>query len=279
MNYRKRKFINSLMKGTIFLLTAIPLMPLMLILFFLIKQGLSAINWEFLTHLPKPVGEEGGGVLNAIIGTILLISLSTIMAVPLGIGAGIYLSEVKDGKTSYLLRVCTDILQGTPSIVIGVIAYLWVVKPTRTFSAISGSVALGIMMLPMIVYSTEETLKLIPPSLKESSLALGVPYFRTICKVILPSGFSGILTGILLAVARIAGETAPLLFTAFGNPYVNINPLRPVNSLPLVIFNYASSPYPQWWNQAWGASFVLTAMVLAFNISAKLWTKRWKIKF
>jgi phosphate transport system permease protein len=163
--------------------------------------------------------------------------------------------------------------------VLGVIAYLWVVKPMKGFSALSGSVALAIMMLPMIIYSTEETLKLIPYSLKEAALALGVPYYRTILKVILPAGFSGILTGILLGIARIAGETAPLLFTAFGSPYLNLNPFKPTSALPLVVFNYASSPYPEWWRQAWGASFVLTVMVLIFNLAAKIGARKWKIRF
>ncbi|MDL1971016.1 MAG: phosphate ABC transporter permease PstA [Candidatus Desulfofervidaceae bacterium] len=278
-NYRKRQLVNTLMKGLVFFFTILSLVPLLFILFYLIKQGIGAINWEFLTHLPKPVGESGGGVFNAIVGTIILIVLSTLMAVPLGIGAGIYLAEVKAGKLAYLLRLGTDILQGTPSIVLGVIAYLWVVKPMKSFSALAGSVALAIMMLPMIICSTEETLKLIPYSLKEAALALGVPYYRTILKVILPAGFSGILTGILLGIARIAGETAPLLFTAFGSPYLNLNPLKPISALPLVVFNYASSPYPDWWRQAWGASFVLTVMVLVFNLAAKIGTRKWEIKF
>ncbi len=278
-NYRKRELINTLMKGLIFFFTTLSLVPLLFILFYLIKQGIGAINWEFLTHLPKPVGESGGGVFNAIVGTIILIILSTLMAVPLGIGAGIYLAEVKTGKLVYLLRLGTDILQGTPSIVLGVIAYLWVVKPMKSFSALAGSVALAIMMLPVIICSTEETLKLIPYSLKEAALALGAPYYRTILKVILPAGLSGILTGILLGIARIAGETAPLLFTAFGSPYLNLNPLKPINALPLVVFNYASSPYPDWWRQAWGASFVLTVMVLVFNLAAKIGARKWEIKF
>ena len=278
-NYRKRQLINTLMKGLIFFFTTLSLVPLLFILVYLIKQGIGAINWEFLTHLPKPVGESGGGVFNAVVGTIILIVLSTFMALPLGIGAGIYLAEVKTGKLAYLLRLGTDILQGTPSIVLGVIAYLWVVKPMKGFSALAGSVALAIMMLPMIIYSTEETLKLIPYSLKEAALALGVPYYRTILKVILPAGLSGILTGILLGIARIAGETAPLLFTAFGSPYLNFNPLKPISALPLVVFNYASSPYPDWWRQAWGASFVLTVMVLVFNLAAKIGARKWEIKF
>ncbi len=278
-NFRKRFIINKAIKIGIYFFTFLSIIPLIFILIYLIKQGIGAINWQFFTHLPKPIGEKGGGVLNAIIGTIILIAISTVIALPIGINAGIYLSEVKTGKIAYLLRLSTDILQGIPSIVLGVIAYIWIVKPMKSFSALSGSIALSIMMLPMIIYSTEETLKLIPHGLKEASLALGVPYHRTITKVIVPSGVSGILTGVLLGIARIAGETAPLLFTAFGSPYLNFNPVHPMNALPLVVFNYASSPYPAWWQQAWGASFVLTMMVLILNLTAKTGASRWKVKF
>lgn len=276
---KKRQFVNRCMQILFVLFAVFSLIPLLFILFYLIKQGIGAINWSFLTHLPRPVGETGGGVFNAIIGTFILIVLATLMAVPVGIWAGIYLSEEKTGKLAYLLHLCTDILQGTPSIVLGVIAYLWIVKPMKGFSAFSGSVALAIMMLPVVIYTTEEVLKLIPEALKEASLALGVPYYRTILKVILPVGLSGIVTGVLLGIARIAGETAPLLFTAFGSPYLNFNPFKPVNALPLVVFNYACSPYPEWWRQAWGASFVLTVMVLIFNLIGKLGASRWKIRF
>jgi len=275
--HKKRQFVNRCMQGLIAFFTTLSLVPLLFILFYLTKQGISSVSWTFLTHLPKPVGETGGGVFNAIIGTFILIGLATLLAVPIGIGAGIYLSEEKTSKLAYFLRLCTDILQGTPSIVLGVIAYLWLVKPMKGFSAFSGSVALAIMMLPMVIYTTEEVLKLIPHYLKEASLALGVPYYRTILKVILPAGLSGIVTGILLGIARIAGETAPLLFTAFGSPFLNFNPFKPVNALPLVIFNYASSPYPEWWKQAWGASFVLTVMVLLFNLAGKIGARKWKI--
>ena len=172
-----------------------------------------------------------------------------------------------------------EILQGIPSIVIGIIAYAWIVITLGTFSAFSGGIALSIMMLPVIVRATEETLKLIPDTLKEASLSLGVPYYRTILKVILPAGASGIATGVLISVARIAGETAPLLFTAFGNPFMEMNVLKPVNSLPLLIFNYATSPYPEWHALAWGASFVLVFFVLALNFFAKVVTRKWKVQF
>lgn len=278
-SYSRRIIINRIMEGVIFFFAFISLLPLTLILFYLAKKGMAAIDWQFLTHLPRPVGEEGGGVVNAIVGSAILIFCATLMAVPLGVGAGLYLSEAKEGKLSYWTRVAVDILQGSPSIVMGVVVYLWVVKPMQSFSALSGSIALAIMMLPMVIYSTEETLKVIPYTLKEAALALGVPYYRTILKVVIPAGMSGITTGVLIGVARIAGETAPLLFTAFGSPFLDINPLKPVAALPLVVFNYATSPYPQWWEQAWGASLVLTFLVLCLHLTAKIGTRRWKIQF
>jgi phosphate transport system permease protein len=208
-----------------------------------------------------------------------LILLSFIFSVPLGVFAVIFLSEYKAGRLAYLTSLSIEILQGIPSIVIGIIAYVWVVLPMGSFSALSGGVALGIMMLPVIVMATAETLKLIPDSLREASLALGVSYPRTIMKVILPAGLSGILSGILLGIARVTGETAPLLFTAFGSPFMNQNILKPINSLPLTIFNYATSPYPEWHTLAWGASFVLIAFVLGLNLITKLVTKKWKVQF
>ncbi len=250
-----------------------------LILFMIIRNGISVINWQFLSQLPKPVGEPGGGISNAILGSLWLIMLSFLFSVPLGMFAGIFLSEYRVGKLSSLTRLSVQILQGIPSIVIGIIAYVWVVKPMGSFSALSGGVALGIMMLPVIVMATEETLKLVPDTLREASLALGVPYSRTVMKVILPAGLSGILSGILLGIARVAGETAPLLFTAFGSPFLNWNILKPVSSLPLTIFNYATSPYPDWHTLAWGASFVLIAFVLGLNLITKLVTMKWKLQF
>jgi phosphate transport system permease protein len=225
------------------------------------------------------VGEVGGGISNALIGTAILIVISCVFAVPLGVFAGIYLSEHKRGRLSYLVRLCVEILQGTPSIVIGIIAYLWIVIQMGSFSALSGGIALGIMMLPIIVKTTEETLKLIPQSLKEASLALGVPYSKTILKIVIPAGISGIATGILLSVARIAGETAPLLFTAFGSPFMNFNVFKPINSLPLLIFNYTTSPYPEWHSLAWGASFILVAFVLVLNLIARMVVRKWKVQF
>jgi phosphate transport system permease protein len=270
---------DRLFKTCIVFLSFAVLIPLLLILIYIIRNGFSAINWSFLTSLPRPVGEIGGGISNALVGTAILIVLACAFSVPLGIGAGIFLSEYRKGRLAYAVRLFTDVLQGVPSIVIGIIAYIWVVIRMGRFSALSGGVALGIMMLPVVIRSTEETLKLIPDTLREASLALGVPYYKTVLKVILPAALGGIMTGILVSVARIAGETAPLLFTAFGSPFMEANIFKPVNSLPLVIFNYATSPYPEWHTLAWGASFVLVVFVLGMNIIAKVVIARWKVTF
>lgn len=266
-------------KTLVILLSFLSMIPLVLILFYILKNGLSSLSWEFLMELPKPVGEKGGGIANAIIGSFLLVIIASLPSIPLGIAAGIYLCEHKEGKLSYLVRLAVEVLQGTPSIVIGIIAYLWLVMSMGGFSALSGGIALGIIMVPVIVRATEETLKFIPDSLKEASLALGVPYYRTILKVILPAGFSGIMTGVLISVSRIAGETAPLLFTAFGNPFMNVNVVKPVNALPLLIYNYATSPYPEWHTIAWGASCVLIILVLTFNLVTRVIARRWKVQF
>jgi len=263
----------------VYLMVFISTLPLFIILFFIVKKGISSLNWQFFVNLPKPVGETGGGISNALIGTAMLIFFASLFSIPFGIGVGIYLSEFKKSKLAECLRIAVDILQGIPSIVIGIIAYLWIVKPLGQFSAISGAAALAMMMLPVIIRSTEETLKLIPHTFKEASLSLGVPYHKTILKVIVPTGLSGISTGILLGIARIAGETAPLLFTAFGNPFMNYNLFKPINSLPHIIYVYSTSPYPEWHDIAWGASLVLIAFVLLLNITARGLARKWKIQF
>jgi len=224
------------------------------------------------------VGEKGGGIGNALLGSLIIVGVAAAMAIPVGILGGIYLSENKSSRLAYWSRLAVDILQGVPSIVIGIVMYFWVVKPMGTFSSFSGSLALGIMMLPIVVRSTEETLKLLPDSLKEAALALGIPYHRVILNVIVPCGISGILSGVILSVARIAGETAPLLFTAFGNPYISADLRRPMESLPHIIFTYATSPYEDWKNLAWGASLILLIWVLVLNIFTKVITRRWKIQ-
>jgi phosphate transport system permease protein len=276
IDYRigKSKLFHALVVVFAFMIA----IPLVAILFFVIKEGITKINWDFLTNIPKPVGETGGGIANALVGSLIIVFVAALIAIPIGIFAGIYLSENQTSKLSYWSRLTVDILQGVPSIVIGIVIYFWIVKPSGSFSAISGSVALAVMMLPIIIRSTEETLKLIPFTIKEAGLALGLPYHKVILKVIVPCGFSGILSGAILSVARIAGETAPLLFTAFGNPYLNTNVAKPMQSLPLLIFNYATSPYEDWHNLAWGASMILLIWILLLNIITKLITQKWKVQ-
>jgi phosphate transport system permease protein len=265
--------------GIVLALSLLAVVPLILILIFIIVRGASSIDWHFLTELPKPMGEAGGGIANSIIGTLLLMVIGSIISVPLGVIAGIFLSESGKSRLGTVARLSIETLMGIPSIVIGIVAYVWVVKPMGHFSAFSGGIALAMIMLPVITLSTEETLRLIPVSLREAALALGVSYPRTILKVILPAGLSGIVTGTLLAVARGAGETAPLLFTSFGSPYMVVNVFKPMGSLPQTIFNYATSPYEEWHSLAWGAAFVLLVIVLVLNIVTKLVTSRWKIQF
>lgn len=276
---KKRILKDRLFKIIVLSLSFLTTLPLFFILSHLIKNGISSLSFDFLFNLPKPVGEKGGGIANAIVGTFILILISSSLSIPVGVSVGIYLSSNKGKKLSKGVSLLVDILQGVPSIVLGIIAYLWIVKPMRHFSALSGGIALAVMMLPIIIKSTEETLNLIPESLKEASLALGAPYYNTMLRIVLPAGLSGIITGILLGVARIAGETAPLLFTAFGNPYMNLNIFKPIESLPHLIYNYAKSPFSEWHKKAWAASFILIFTVFTLNILSKWVVKRWKVKF
>lgn len=280
MQYRVnfRIFKARLLQGLVIFFAFSIMIPLLAILYYILRQGLPRINWTFLTHIPQPVGESGGGIANALVGSLIIVFTAAVMAIPIGIMAGIYLSENRRSRLAYWGGLCVDILQGIPSIVVGIVIYFWLVKPLGGFSAFSGSAALAIMMLPIVIRSTEETLKLLPSSLKESGLALGVPYHRVILKVVVPCGMSGIISGVLLSVARIAGETAPLLFTAFGNPYLSTNITKPMHSLPLLIFDYATSAYKQWHDLAWGASAILLIWVLLLNIITKLTTKRWNLQ-
>lgn len=275
---RYRLVKSKAVEWVIILFAFLITVPLIAIIFFVLKTGLAKIDWHFFTNIPKPVGEIGGGIANALVGSLLIVFVATLIAVPIGILCGVYLSENKDSKLASYSRLAVDVLQGTPSIVTGIVIYFWLVKPLGTFSALSGSVALAIMMLPIVIRSTEETLKLLPSSLKEAGLALGLPYHKVILRVIVPCGFSGILSGVMLSVARIAGETAPLLFTAFGNPYISTNVLKPMQSLPLLIFNYATSPYEEWHDLAWGASLILLIWVLLLNLTTKLITRKWKVQ-
>ncbi|HTE01175.1 MAG TPA: phosphate ABC transporter permease PstA [Mucilaginibacter sp.] len=277
-NIKLRNVKSAAFKGVIIFFAFLITLPLLIILIYIIKQGITQVNWHFLTHVPAPVGEPGGGISNALLGSFLMVLMSSVIAIPVGMFAGIYLSENSKTRLAYYAGLCVDILQGVPSIVVGIVVYFWLVKPLGTFSAISGSVALSIMMLPIVIRSTEQTLRLLPESLKEAALSLGVPYHKVIMKVIVPCGFAGILSGITLSIARVIGETAPLLFTAFGNPYLSTSVTKPMESLPHLIFTYATSPYDDWHNLAWGASFILLIFVLVLNIVTKVLTRKWKIQ-
>ena len=251
-----RNVKSQIFKGIIVFFAFVIALPLIIILIYIIKQGIGQVNWTFLTHTPAPVGETGGGIINALVGTFILVLVAAVVAIPVGMAAGIYLSENPRTKLAYYTGLCVDILQAIPSIEVGIVIYFWLVKPLHTFSALSGSMALALMMLPIVIRSTEQTLLLLPPSLKEAALSLGVPYHRVILKVIVPCGFAGILSGITLSIARVIGETAPLLFTAFGSPFISASLIKPMESLPHVIFTYATSPYDDWHDLAWGASFI-----------------------
>jgi phosphate transport system permease protein len=277
-NIKFRNAKSLAFKGVIIFFAFLITVPLLIILIYIIKQGITQVNWHFLTNVPAPVGEPGGGISNALLGSFLMVLMSSVIAIPVGMFAGIYLSENSKTRLAYYAGLCVDILQGVPSIVVGIVVYFWLVKPLGTFSAISGSVALAIMMLPIVIRSTEQTLRLLPDSLKEAALSLGVPYHKVIMKVVVPCGFAGILSGITLSIARVIGETAPLLFTAFGNPYLSTAVTKPMESLPHLIFTYATSPYDDWHNLAWGASFILLIFVLVLNIVTKVLTRKWKIQ-
>lgn len=273
---RKRYFLDRAFRWLVYLLCAVAVLPLFFIFGFIFSKGFAALDWEFLTSVPKSIGEAGGGVSNAITGTFMLVGLATLIAVPLGVAAGTYLAEYRHTKIAFVLGQAVEVLNGIPSIVIGLVVYELLVMPFGGFSAFSGGAALGLMMIPVITRSTEETLKMLPNSLKEASLALGATYSTTLLRVVLPAGLSGVVTGILVSLSRVAGETAPLLFTAFGNPFVNWDLTKPVSSLPALIFNYAISPYEDWHRLAWGAACVLLVMVLSLNLFSKWLSSRWR---
>ncbi|MBN1981913.1 MAG: phosphate ABC transporter permease PstA [Chitinivibrionales bacterium] len=276
---RRRKRSDRIFKALVLLGCAISILPLLLIFAHLFKEGFSSLRWEFFISLPKPVGVAGGGILHAIVGSFILIGMATAFSVPIGITVGVFLSQRPNGWIPQTVRLCAEVIQGIPSIVIGICAYIWVVRPMNHFTALSGSIALAVMMLPVIIKTTEETLKLVPSTLRDASLALGAPVALTMVKVIVPAGLGGIITGTLIAVARIAGETAPLLFTAFGNQFMNMNVMKPMGSLPQVIFTYAISPYDEWHALAWGASCVLIILVVCLNIGTKVLANRWKTEY
>src|SRR5687768_763429 len=270
----RRRIVSHIAVALCAISVLIALVPLAFILFFVVTRGVQALNWDFFTQLPKPVGEPGGGMANAIVGTLMLSGLAAILAVPVGIVSGVYVSEYAETRLAVAVRFAADTLNGVPSIVIGVFVYGLVVLQLRQFSMLAGSVALGIMMIPIIARNTEELLRLVPPTLREGALALGATRARATFTVVLPAALPGIITGVILALARIAGETAPLLFTSFNNRFWNTNPLQPTASLTVQIFTYASSPYEDWHRQAWAGALVLVSIVLFCSLLARFATRR-----
>jgi phosphate transport system permease protein len=270
---RWRQRVSSLMAILTAAAAGAVILPLVLIFGFLLWQGASAVNVDFFTHLPKPVGEVGGGMANAIIGTLILLGLASLLGLPLGILGGVYLAESRDRRLPWIVRFLADVLNGVPSIVIGIFAYTLVVLPMRRFSAAAGGVALAVIMLPIVVRTTEEMVRLVPASLREAGLALGVPEWKVVLRVVLPTARAGIVTGAMVAVARVAGETAPLLFTAFGNRFWHQGLDQPIAALPLQIFAYAIAPYDDWHRQAWAGALVLIVLVLVVSLMARLVTR------
>ncbi len=262
--------------GTILglLCVVVALIPLGALLGYVLAQGGTSVNLAFFTELPKPAGESGGGMSNAISGTLLLIALTSVIGLPVGILSGIYLARARSNPFATTVRFVTDVIAGTPSIVAGVVAYALVVVPLGGFSAFSGSVALALLMFPTVTRASEESLRLVPVSVREAALALGVPEWKTMLRIILPAASTGIVTAVMLGVARVAGETAPLLFTAFGNPSIQLSPMKSVETLPVQIWTYAISPYDDWHRQAWAGAFVLFAIIVILNVCARLMTRR-----
>jgi phosphate transport system permease protein len=267
--YTWRRGVNWLMIGVTALSTALAVAALMAVLGYVAVNGVSALSVDFFTRLPTPVGVLGGGIANAIVGSLIVVGLATLFALPIGLGAGIYLSEFGHNRFGDLVRYLADVLSGVPSIVMGIFAYALIVARQGHFSALSAGFALGVMMLPAITRTTEEMLRLVPDSLREGALALGLPRWRTTISVVLPTAAGGVITGGVLAVARVAGETAPLLFTAFGNPFWNVDINQPIATLPHTLFTYAISPYDDWRAKAWGTALVLTALVLVASLLAR----------
>jgi phosphate transport system permease protein len=249
------------------------ILPLGLILFYLLKEGATSIDWRFFTQLPKPVGEVGGGMANAIVGTLTLLALASLIGVPIGVMGGVYLSEYGTERVNWWIRFGADVLNGVPSIVWGIVVYALVVVPMKGFSAYAGGIALGLMMVPLIIRTTEEVLLLVPNGYREAALALGISRWKIIVRIVMKTALRGIVTGVLLASARIAGETAPLLFTAFGNRFWTNHLKDPIAALPLQIFAYAISPYNDWHRQAWAGALVLIMIIFLINIGVRALTR------
>lgn len=269
-----RRVSNSLFVGLSAMAAVVVLLPLCAVFGYLVYKGIGSINWEFLTNTPRPIGEPGGGMANAIVGSMTILGLGSLLGVPLGIGAGVYMAEFGSGRLVTLVRFTADVLNGIPSIVVGIAVYALVVLPQQHFSALSGGVALGIMMIPTIARTTEEMLLMVPNSIREAALGLGIPQWRATLQVTLRTASKGVITGVMLAFARVAGETAPLLFTAFGNQFWNLHPDQPTAALPLQIFAYAISPFDEWHRQAWAGALILIVLIVAAVTAVRLVTSR-----
>jgi len=269
----RRRITNAIMLGLLSVAAIVATLPLILIIFHLLKSGLSSMQLSFFTQVPAPPGRSGGGMANAIVGTVMLIGMACAFGLPVGIGAGLYLSEYRGSRLATAVRFLCDVLNGLPSIVIGIFAWELLVRPVRHFSAISGAVALAAMMIPLLTRTTEEMIRTVPNSLREAALALGYSRWRTSLAIVLRTALPGIVTGALVAVARIGGETAPLLFTSFGNHFWSLSPGAPIAALPLQIYEYAKSPYDDWHAQAWAGALVLLALVLVMSLIARFVTR------
>lgn len=270
-NYAIRRYKDWIISGLLVMATFIAITPLFMVLGYVVAKGLGSINISFFTELPKPVGAIGGGMANAIVGTLVLIFISSIIGIPVGILSAIYLSEYdRHSFFANAIRFTTDVLMGIPSIIIGIVVYTSLVLAIGHFSAIAGGIALAIIMIPTIIRATEEMLNLVPYSLREAAYALGFPKWRTVLQIVLPAAAKGITTGVMLGVARVAGETAPLLFTAFGNSYWSRSVNEPIAALPMQIYVYATSPFKEWHAQAWAGALVLIFLVIALNLTARI---------
>ncbi len=270
---RVRSLKNAGMMLLMGLATFIVLTPLIMIFFHIVKMGAGSINLDFFIQIPSPPGESGGGMANGMVGSVILILMASVIGIPTGIFGALYLSEYEGNRLASVIRFCADVLSGVPSIITGLVAYTLIVVPMHGFSAIAGAVALGLIMIPIVLRTTEEQLKMVPGTLREASLALGVPFWRTTLQVTLRSGLKGIITGILLSIARVAGETAPLLFTSLGNHFWSKKITEPMAALPLQIFNFAIAPYEDWHRLAWGGALVLVVVMFGVSLTAR-WFNR-----
>jgi phosphate transport system permease protein len=269
----RRRAVNAAVTALAAATVVAALVPLASLLWLVVSRGAAGLSLAFFTNLPTPVGEAGGGVGNAIVGTLYMVGLACLIGLPVGIGVGVFLAERGDGRLGGAVRFTTDVLAGVPSIIVGIVAYGLVVVPMRRFSALAGAIALALLMVPTLARASEELVRLVPGTLREASLALGVPQWKTSLRVVLRTALGGIVTAVLLSVARAAGETAPLLFTALNNQYWNLRPDQPTASLTVQIFNYAISPYEDWHQKAWTAALVLLLLVGSLNLLARLLTR------